>query len=192
MTSPDKLKTQLRRELRARRRALDPARQQSAARAVARALPALPGWDRVARIALYLPADGEVDTRDIVHLCRATGRTLYLPRVGNRGELHFALWQEGVPLHSNRYGIPEPPAAAPRGNTASLDLVLLPLVGWDRRGNRLGMGGGYYDRALAGSRPGLLVGLAHGVQEVEHLPAQAWDVRLDYVLSEQALHRCGI
>lgn len=190
-TSPEQLKRQLRRELRARRRALSPSEQQRAARAAAAALTGLPGWDSARRIALYLAADGEVDTGDIARRCRAADRQLYLPRVSARGEMSFALWQAGVPLATNRYGIPEPPASAPCCGAGELDLVFLPLVGWDRRGNRLGMGGGYYDRALAAARPRLLVGLAHGVQEVEHLPEQPWDIPLDYVLTEQGLHPCG-
>jgi 5-formyltetrahydrofolate cyclo-ligase len=66
----------------------------------------------------------------------------------------------------------------------------MPLVGWDRQGGRLGMGGGFYDRALAGIKGPLLVGLAHAVQEVPQVPIDDWDVPLDFVVTESALHQC--
>jgi 5-formyltetrahydrofolate cyclo-ligase len=96
------------------------------------------------------------------------------------------------PLVKNRYGIDEPayaPATVMRA--AMLDIVLLPLVGFDLEGNRLGMGKGYYDRTFAASRtrwrcPKLL-GIAHGLQEVAQLPRAAWDVPLDGIVTERGL-----
>ena len=90
----------------------------------------------------------------------------------------------------NRYGIPEPPADVPRSNPGELDIIFLPLVAWDRRGSRLGMGGGIYDRTLEGVRGPLLVGLAHSLQELDHIPAEPWDIRLHFIASDKALHRC--
>jgi 5-formyltetrahydrofolate cyclo-ligase len=211
MTSPDKIKAELRQSLRQRRRALGEGLRAAAAQAVADALPALPEWPRRRRIALYLPADGELDPGTIARHCRQQARSLYLPRVDVRGIMSFSHWHPDAVLTANRYGIPEPPACARRLEAAELDLIFMPLVGWDRRGNRLGMGGGYYDRALADARrtPAgrasagrasagraspesvpLLVGLAFSAQEVSQLPAQAWDIRLDFVLTERGLHRC--
>jgi 5-formyltetrahydrofolate cyclo-ligase len=189
-------KADLRHTLRLRRRNLDQAHRAEAARAVAKALDDIPDWRQLQRIALYLAADGELDPGDIACHCRALGRSLYLPRVDSRGTMTFALWREGTVLERNRYGIPEPPASAPQCDAAGLDLLFLPLVGWDRRGNRLGMGGGYYDRALAGARDPatgrpLLVGLAFGLQEVPSLPVQDWDIRLDFVLTEAGLQPCA-
>jgi 5-formyltetrahydrofolate cyclo-ligase len=185
---PDK--TRLRRQLRARRSALTAARQQSAARAVAAALAAFPPWQQARRIALYLPADGEIDTLPLALLARRDGKQLFLPVIGADNSLSFALWEEHARLGPNRFGIPEPPPGTPQGGPDGLDIICLPLVGWDRRGGRLGMGGGFYDRTLAGIEGPLLIGLAHTCQELDRVPLEAWDVRLDWVATDAALHDC--
>lgn len=191
MTSPAKLKTQLRQHFRQLRRALSPAQQAAAAESALQHIEQLPDWPQRRHIAVYLPADGELDTAPIVQLCRLSKRQLYLPRIGAQGLMSFALWAEGLSLSRNRYGIAEPPLSEPSLACDDLDLVFLPLVSWDRRGHRLGMGGGYYDRLLAEAPPStLLVGLAHSIQEHEGLPSEAWDIPLDYVLTDSELHRC--
>ena len=84
----------------------------------------------------------------------------------------------------------EPPPAAARRSANELDIIFLPLVGWDEFGNRLGMGGGFYDRTLAGVRQPLLVGLAHDCQRAERVPREAWDISMDFVATGSALVRC--
>jgi 5-formyltetrahydrofolate cyclo-ligase len=198
--APEQTKAQLRATLRQRRRKLNAACRARAAESAAAAVAALPDWPRRRRIALYLPADGEFETAAIAGRCRREARELYLPRVNASGHMTFSLWREEAQLSANRYGIPEPPPGAPNRSAGELDLIFLPLVGWDRHGTRLGMGGGYYDRALATTgctghptstplRP-LLVGLAYSVQETPRLPAQTWDIPLDFVLTERGLYRC--
>ena len=89
-------------------------------------------------------------------------------------------------MKKNRYGIPEPTGTG-MVQVPEIDLVLLPLVGWDRFGSRLGMGAGYYDRALqpfAQSDRPLRVGVAYRVQQVEKLPAEPWDIQLHGMLTE--------
>ncbi|WP_116368021.1 5-formyltetrahydrofolate cyclo-ligase [Parahaliea mediterranea] len=183
-------KASLRSALRERRRRLDPTGQRAAAKAAAQHIQQLPDWAALQHIALYLATDGELDPQPIADLCRRSGKHLYLPRLAAGKQLQFALWEAGGSLVNNRYGIAEPDAAAARCPVSALDLMLLPLVGWDRAGNRLGMGGGYYDRTLAAHRPRWLVGLAHSVQEVARLPAEPWDIKLDCVVTEQGLVHC--
>jgi 5-formyltetrahydrofolate cyclo-ligase len=185
-------KARLRRLLRERRRALTPGQQSAAARSIAARVAALPSWRQARRIALYLPADGEIDTAPIATAARRDGKGLFLPVIRDDDSLAFAGWEENTPLAPNRFGIPEPPADAAHCDPDELDMICLPLVGWDRAGGRLGMGGGFYDRTLAGVAGVLLVGLAHACQEVETLPLQAWDVRLDYVATDDALHDCRV
>ncbi len=189
MPEPDATrdKARLRSELRRRRRALGPAEQQAAARAVAGSIALLPAWAQARHIALYLAADGEVGTGDLERVGRDTGKQLYLPVIRDDDSLAFALWDTRATLQVNRYGIPEPPPASTYREARDLDIIVMPLVGWDRRGGRLGMGGGFYDRTLAGVTGPLLVGLAHSCQEVESLPLEAWDARLDYIATEAAL-----
>ena len=119
--------------------------------------------------------------------------TYCLPLLHEDGSLRFAPWRAGDPLVTNRYGIPEPDVT-PDGALRAEDmaLIVLPLVGFDANGHRLGMGGGWYDRSLSFRRdtsaPPWLVGAGFDVQRVEVLQHEAWDVPLDAVCSEAATH----
>ena len=183
-------KAQLREELRRQRRALSPLEQSAAASAVAILITQIPHWQAARRIALYLASDGEIDTTPLSSACREAGKQLFLPVIGEHKLMEFAEWTAGSELVANRYGIPEPPRSAQRCNTSALDIIAMPLVAWDRTGGRLGMGGGFYDRTLAGIEKPLLVGLAHSVQELRQVPRDDWDVPLDFVVTNKALHRC--
>jgi 5-formyltetrahydrofolate cyclo-ligase len=186
----------LRRELRAARRQIGRAERRTAAAALARRLAVLPAFQRARRVAAYWPADGELDPRPALALAHMLGKACYLPVLCplRDGHLHFAPWWPGAPLVCNRYGIPEP--ACPRRRWLAprmLDLALVPLVGFDDTGNRLGMGGGYYDRSFAFTRrPSWrrprLVGVAFDGQRVAGLPRRGWDVALDAVLTPRRYH----
>lgn len=181
----------LRHELRLRRRGLQGSRRALATRAIVAHLRRLPAFRAARSVALYWPADGEPDLRGLAPAARALGKRLYLPVVGHGGSMRFVLWHESARLRRNRYGIPEP-IGRRRLQATQLDLVVLPLVGFDARGRRLGMGGGYYDRALQrrGRRP-VLVGAAFALQEVPAVPQQPWDVPLDLVVTERGRRRKG-
>lgn len=183
-------KSQLRQDMRRRRQALEPLSQRAAAEAATNHLTHLPAWPGARRIALYLANDGEVDTGPLAARCRDSGKQLFLPVIDQRNLLQFAEWVDGVELLPNRYGIPEPPDSSARCPAAELDILVLPLVAWDRGGGRLGMGGGFYDRALAGIDGPVLVGLAHALQEVPQVPRDDWDITLDFVVTDSALHQC--
>jgi 5-formyltetrahydrofolate cyclo-ligase len=184
-------KSQLRQEMRRRRQALGPIRQRAAAESATNHFTRLPRWPGARRIALYLANDGEVDTGILSALCRTSGKQLFLPVIDEQNLLEFAKWTDGDELLPNRYGIPEPPADALRCPATELDILVMPLVAWDRMGGRLGMGGGFYDRALAGVTGPVLVGLAHAAQEVPKVPREDWDISLDFVATESGLHRCS-
>lgn len=178
-------KRALRRQLRQTRAALPASTRRRAAQAAARHLArACRRW-HAQHIALYLGVPEELDTGPLVVALR--GARLYMPRVGRDGALRFT--RLAPPLLRNRYGIREPAA---RSRPPRLDVIVLPLVGFDAQGRRLGMGGGYYDRLLARARAfrrPLRVGLAFAAQEVAALPAGAHDVRLDAVVTEHGLRR---
>ena len=185
-------KIQLRNELRQRRQALSRQTRLAAAAAVSDNFKQLPRWTEASSIGLYLANDGEVDTLPLSKLCRGRGMRLYLPVINSDSSLSFAEWATDAQLSGNRFGIDEPPAAAPRCPVGALDILVLPLVGWDRRGGRLGMGGGFYDRTLATAGGPLLVGLAYSVQELPRVPTDAWDIAVDFIVTEAALHRCQV
>ncbi|MFQ6021940.1 MAG: 5-formyltetrahydrofolate cyclo-ligase [Acidiferrobacterales bacterium] len=193
----EKTKLELRRALRVKRTALSPAKQARAAEQLAANVTGTEFFQASQRVACYYPNDGEIDTRSIMERIWDLGKTCYLPVVpeARDGTLWFAPVQPDTPLSPNRVGIPEPVVVEDLFVRASmLDLVLLPLVGFDSNGNRLGMGGGYYDRSLAflreqgDRRRPYLIGLAHDFQRVDQLPESPWDVPLDMVITDKAIY----
>lgn len=191
-------RVQLRKTLRARRLALSDAERANCARRIAEHLMNTQLVLRARRIACYLPMQGEVDLRLFMAQARELGKEIFLPVLSPLRDhrLWFSAYHADTRLRPNRFGIPEPikrkrETLMPR----QLDLVLTPLVGFDARGERLGMGGGFYDRSFAfknhrghWQRP-RLIGCAYAFQEVERLIHYPWDVRLDAVVTEQALRR---
>lgn len=190
MTRYSPSKTELRSTLRQRRRRLDEEQQQAAARSLCHHVEMLPAWPAARCVALYLAADGEIATEFIGSRARTLGKTVFLPVIGSDNTMEFAEWTKSCQLATNRYGIPEPPRDAARCPAAELDIIFLPLVGWDRCGGRLGMGGGFYDRTLAGLSGPVLAGLGHTQQEVPEVPREAWDVPLHFVVTDTELVRC--
>ncbi len=188
---PIALRNTLRREMRLRRRQLPPFRRRLANRALSRHLVTLPAYRRARSLAIYWPADGEADVRGLAAHAWSCGKRLYLPVVGHDGAMRFAPWLPTGVLRRNRYGIPEPIGGRRRVPAARLDMLIMPLVVFDARGNRLGMGGGYYDRAIAGSRRRpVLVGAAFSLQRAQAIPAQPWDIPLDMVVTERGRQAC--
>lgn len=183
-------KSALRSALRQRRNSLSSTQQADAAQALSQSVLGLSHWADAQRIALYLASDGEIGTSVLASIARSQGKHLFLPTLTSESGLAFARWETDMTLSVNRYNIPEPPVGAERCPAAELDMIFLPVVGWDSHGGRLGMGGGYYDRTLAGIVGPVLVGLAHTNQEVEQIPRESWDVVLDYVATESKLIRC--
>lgn len=183
---------QLRRALRARRRALSPSQQAAASAALDTVVAALPAFRRARRIGFYLAHGGEIDPAPLRRRAERLGKRCFLPVLHPLGHnrLHFVAWREGELLVRNRFGIAEPLLRRPVP-TWSLDLILVPLVAFDAAGNRLGQGAGFYDRALAfrrrGRRHPRLIGLAHAFQQVPQLAAAPWDVPLDGIATERAL-----
>lgn len=186
MPASDTPRDQLRRALRARRQALPAGTRIEAAQALATRLRALPELATARRVGGYWAVRGELSLHAL--LSPTPGFHYCLPCLVEGRRLQFAPWRLGEPLQQNRYGIPEPERTA-RLEPGELDVVLVPLVGFDARGHRLGAGGGYYDRSFAfrrehptGSRP-LLVGIGYDCQEVEALVAEPWDVAMDRVVT---------
>ena len=183
----------LRRELRARRRALPLDLRADAARRVAlnvqRRFPLRPGQ----RIALYAPLPEELDVSPLIELIERHAGFIYLPRLIDRRKHRMRFVAARGPMSRNRLGILEPADVEWIG-VRRLDLVFLPLVGFDSAGMRLGMGAGYYDRAFSflrfrhvWRRP-KLIGLAFAAQRVPSLHRAPHDVPLDAVVTEEGVH----
>ena len=182
------------------RRSLSPRERRHRSAALNRHLFAQPLFRNSRRIAVYLPSDGEVETAAIIERAWAMGKEVYLPVLVPflHNRLWFAHYLPDTRLVHNRFGIAEPRAAHRRRiPTHALDLVLAPLVGFDTSGNRLGMGGGFYDRSFSFLtrrrhwRKPQLVGLAYEFQRVPQLPAQTWDVPLSAVATDGGWYAFG-
>jgi 5-formyltetrahydrofolate cyclo-ligase len=200
VTPPDHIvdaaRKHMRAALRARRRAVPPAERAASGRSAAhnadRWLHLRPGW----RIAVYAALPQELDTTPLIELARARGCHVYLPCIDRHTlgrKMRFVEMRGRQRI--NRLGIAEPEGSRIIG-ARWLDLVFLPLVGFDTRGVRLGMGGGYYDRAFAFRRwrtawhTPRMVGLAYSFQQLDEIVAAPHDVLLDAVITDKGVIRC--
>jgi len=178
--------------LRQRRNALNAHRQAQAAAGLAVQLRALPVFARSRRIAFYLANDGEIDPGKALDWSLAHGSRCYAPViVAGEKKLRFAEITAHTRFDRNRFGIAEPRAADGQLiEGGELDLALLPLVGFDRHGNRLGMGGGFYDATFGGDAPEL-IGLAHEIQRLERIHADHWDIPVSAVVTDRRIYHCA-
>lgn len=189
-------KCQLRSRLRRARNAMAPAQRRAAGEAVLRVALRERLLRRRHRIGFYLPFEGELDLLPLLNRALWLGRDCYLPVVPRRyqRQLKFSRLGPRPGWYLNRFGIHE--HWAPRMLRArQLDLLLVPLVGFDEAGYRLGMGGGFYDASLAylrrrrSWRKPYLVGVGYECQKVAKVPRDPWDMPLDAVLTEARLYR---
>jgi 5-formyltetrahydrofolate cyclo-ligase len=183
----------LRRELRAKRRALPHALRAAADRAIQTQIRALPEFRRAQRSAVFLAFDGEPSLAPLIELARRHRKRLYVP-VLHGMTMTFAELESTDTLAANFFGILEPQLGT-KIAARELDLVLTPLVGFDEHGVRLGVGRGYYDRCFRflrhrslWRRPKLL-GVAYELQRVPLLVPSSWDVPLWGIVTEAGMRR---
>lgn len=190
----------MRREMRDKRRLLDAHSQNSHARSMTKNLGCSALFQRSKHIAFYLPNDGEIDPTPLLAKARAMGKKCYLPVLSPtwHNRLWFAPYDENTRLTLNSFHIYEPACHWRQMRQPwALDLILTPLVAFDTQGNRLGMGGGFYDRTLAYLqrrqhwRKPRLIGIAHDLQKVAQLDQQHWDVPLHGVVTEKSFYQCS-
>jgi 5-formyltetrahydrofolate cyclo-ligase len=177
-------KAELRREGLARRDALPAEIRKAAAEAIAaRAFPLAIASGMI--VSGFMPLKSEINPLPLMRKLADAGARLALPVVAGRGQpLIMRSWQWGEPLVPGVWGIREPPPTAPE---LQPDILLAPLVAFDRSGHRIGYGAGYYDLTIAqlrAKKPIAAVGIAFAAQEVESVPRTAFDARLDLVLTE--------
>jgi 5-formyltetrahydrofolate cyclo-ligase len=186
----------LRRRLKKLRRAVPAAERRAAAAAVAHhvrhSFRLRPGL----RIAVYAPLPSELDTAALIRLGEQHRCRIYLPRLTDLRRHRMQFVAAGGAMRRNHLGIMEPVLVRPL-SARKLDLVFVPLVGFDAKGERLGMGAGYYDRAFAFLRHRRhwihprLIGLAYSFQQVPHIEGASHDVRLNAVITEKGLIKCN-
>ncbi|KEQ14034.1 5-formyltetrahydrofolate cyclo-ligase [Endozoicomonas numazuensis] len=184
----------LRKQLRSNRQSLSAEQQLDAAKNVSVVVCGGEAFRQSQHIALYLASDGEIDPRYIAEAIWEQDKFCYLPVLDqeDHNKMYFQLYRPNTRLVNNRYGIAEPELDREKIVKAeALDLVLMPLTGFDEKGHRLGMGGGYYDRTFAflkqATKP-MLIGLAHECQRVEEIPVADWDVPMKGVATEKTFY----
>lgn len=174
-----------------RLRAVPADRLAAAAALAARECLATPEFRAAHSVALYAALDDEVPTRPLFDAASAAGKRCLLPRCVD-DVLEFAEVEQWDELQPGRFGVPAPPAHRAPRPPSELELVVLPGRAFDRLGNRLGRGQGYYDRTFGSRRPGspVLLGLAYQVQLVETVPRGPDDRAVDLVVTEVGVVRC--
>ena len=185
-------RNQLRKELRALRSALEPTQVQQYSAAICTKVASL--ITRANHVAGYYALGKEVDLLSLMSSLASADKTTYVPIVLPEFQMQFAAVDDQTPVSVNRYGIKEPLVDNTLLKTAlQMDAVLVPLVGFDEQCQRMGMGGGYYDRCFAHRLKGysqpLLIGVAYEMQCVDTVFAQSWDVPLDCVVTESRILR---
>ena len=150
-------------------------------------------------VAFYLSFDGEIDPRPIAQRAMDQGKSCYLPIISDEDahQMAFDLYDQSSILKKNKWGIEEPVSQDCQISPAKLDLVFVPLVGFDDNCSRLGMGKGLFDKTFRFKNQNslaqpLLVGLAHECQHVQKIPAEDWDVKLDFVVTAEKIYQSNI
>ncbi len=135
----------------------------------------------------YYPVNFEADTSQVMKMFKQKGYKLSLPVISSKYDMNFYTWNLNDPLYVNKYGIPEPKSKI----KVIPSILLIPMVAYDKRLNRLGYGGGYYDRFLKKyeKKNILKIGLAITCQEVKKLPTNNFDKKMDYILTEKKLYK---
>ncbi|WP_375752574.1 5-formyltetrahydrofolate cyclo-ligase [Vibrio sp. HN007] len=183
-------RTDIRKSIRSKRQSLSALEQTLAAEEALQKLQSLPEIDAAKRIAIYLSADGEIDTRPIIDYFWQQGKEVTLPVLHpfSKGHLLFLRYSHNTPMCENKFNIQEPVLDQTQIVPVSqLDIVFTPLVAFDSTGNRMGMGGGYYDRTLekwfkTGKGP-TPIGIAHNCQQIDHVPVEPWDIPLPAIIT---------
>lgn len=176
---------QLRKQMRAKRLALTADEQAFAAQdIIPKSLELIERYS-AQHIAFYLPFNGEISPLMLMDRLIKQGKNIYLPVLHpfSANQLLFLQYQGKAQLERNHFGILQPKLDVRNVLPLNeLEMIFVPLVACDTQGNRLGMGGGFYDRTLAQAKHLISVGLAHQCQQLEYLPLESWDEPLDYVV----------
>jgi len=167
---------------------------EQAAQALARSILALPEYREAQNIAVYFAVNGEIGLGPVIVQALTEAKKIYLPNLDHQA-LRFSPYFQTQKMRINKFRLPEPDVDDSEMLLPDkLDLVLAPLVVFDGNRNRIGMGGGFYDRSFAfrnnpeSTRP-VLIGVAHELQKVDRIVPEEWDVRLDMIVTDQAVYR---
>lgn len=189
---PPTEKLRLRRSMQLRLGEVTPEEARAAGAVIADRLDRSPLWQEATRVGVFASRADEVDTSALIERAFLAGKQVLFPRTMDAAGLEFARVADPSQLRAGRFGVREPSPDLPVARLDQRTLLLVPGLLFDREGGRLGRGGGYYDRALAGFRDReyrpVTIGVGFFFQLVERVPMTPLDVHLDGVVSEDGLH----
>lgn len=192
-TTPPKGKQELRNEFLRVRSAVAPLQREIWNRRIAELFAGWPVYQQCRSVMFYVATADETATAGLIEDALHRGKEVYAPLLGNKyGEMSAAVIGSLQDLIVGKYGLKMPkPDSATLAAGESIDLVVVPGVAFDRTGNRLGMGAGYYDRFFSRTRHAVRLGLAWGCQVVAAVPCEPHDIRMHYLLTETGIIACG-
>ncbi|SUB28288.1 5-formyltetrahydrofolate cyclo-ligase [Avibacterium gallinarum] len=187
LTTRNQQRQIIRQQIRQLRQSLSPAEQNLAEQKITQQALDFIEKKQAKHVGLYLSFDGEISTKQLIQQLWKKNIAVYLPILHpfSANNLLFLRYHPNSPLQKNKFGILEPKLDVRNVlPTNELDIIFTPLVAFDKQGNRLGMGGGFYDRTLQNwqQKNFLPIGLAHQCQQVDALPVESWDIPLFGVL----------
>ena len=143
-------------------------------------------------IFIYVSFDGEIDTHSIINYALKEGKIVCVPKIFTKAEgMHLMKIDSFSSLTPGYYGILEPPADSEEMSPEDIDLIIMPGVAFDENGGRVGYGGGFYDRLLAGSNiQSTKIALAYRFQVFDKVPSDKWDERVDMIITEEGIINC--
>ncbi len=187
----NRLKNAIRRSCRQLREKLSLEYQNTASAQVCARIRNIEQYRYAKRIALYQSQKGEINLAGLWNSAPLQGKYCYFPALNEDKTLSFLPATPATPFVTNRYNIDEPEVAKSEALAPQLlDIIFIPLVAFDDRGTRLGMGVGYYDRTLAQTKGPLLFGVAYDFQKQFYIEPQPWDVPLTAVITPNLIHWC--
>lgn len=186
---PDQFKAALRNTIKQVRSKLTVPYRSTSSNQICTRIRSLEQYRQAKRIALYFAINGEIDLTTLWNSAPLQGKFCYFPVLNNDSTLSFLPATPNTPFKSNRYSIPEPDVSPDLAIPVDqLDLIIVPVVAFDIRCTRLGMGAGYYDRTLENKKHGHIIGVAYQFQRVDFIEPQPWDVPLDAVVTQKAIY----
>jgi 5-formyltetrahydrofolate cyclo-ligase len=185
----DRFKQIIRQTCQQTRKKLPLAFQRNASQKICNQISQLEQYRYAKRVALYKAVNGEIDLGSIWRSAPLQGKYCYFPALNEDCTLAFLPATPSSAFRTNRFGIEEPDIEQEQAVLpADLSVMFIPLVAFDPRGTRLGMGAGYYDKTLALSRPPLLVGVAYEFQHQSFIEPEAWDIPLDMIITDKTVY----
>lgn len=182
-------KKNIRKKIIAKRKSIANSKYQYASKVITHKLLSLNAYTNAQQIGLYMAINNEIDLKKIWQNAQQNAKNCYFPRIKNTDKMQFYKACNPDQFTKNQWGILEP-FAIPENyiEPNALDIIIIPMVAFDNYGNRIGMGAGYYDKALQNCVQTILIGVGYEFQKITKINAETWDVKLDIIVTEDEIY----